>query len=244
MHSAGSSSLRTSTKSWVMAVGNTLKEDISSDMQFVLFGNDWSSTIGYISERKSFAVPGWFVDYAKVAKNPENYVEDNKLAAIVSCGGAAPNLTHLDDRVALVDVWKFGEVAGCTVLSKSEVPNISELEVGTCKGELTSFQRSKRNGLDVVEFRGWTLADPSSSGLSSTLHMLSVSQSGKKPQYFDLLRIPHLEKNRLLDIPDQRHLGLSRVFLDIFPQGEYRADVIYQDGDNFKSCGFNKSFVL
>lgn len=96
-------------------VGLALKRELPSDAQFVSFGNDWSSTLAYISERKSFSVPRWFKDYQNVMAHPENYVDLGQLGAVTYCNPTDEELHALLNWLKSTQGWKLGLIQDCYV---------------------------------------------------------------------------------------------------------------------------------
>jgi hypothetical protein len=67
----------------ILEVAETLKHEVPQDKYLVIFGNDWSSSIAYFSERKTFTVPKWYANYAKISENPELAFDEEKLGGVV-----------------------------------------------------------------------------------------------------------------------------------------------------------------
>jgi len=65
-----------------LAVSNIVRTYTDKNSAIVVFGYDWSSEIAYYSERKSFTVPEWFVQYNDVWNDPAAFLGDKKLGAV------------------------------------------------------------------------------------------------------------------------------------------------------------------
>ena len=79
----------TAENSYQLQVAEYVKRAALPDESLVVFGNDWSSTIAYFSERKTFTVPPWFKDYSGALSEPRKYIGDTQIGAVVVCN-------HLD----------------------------------------------------------------------------------------------------------------------------------------------------
>lgn len=98
------------------AVAEVLKREMPEEKVFVAFGNDWDSSLAYMSERKSFTVPVWFNRYAEIARNPESFVPEVALGAIVLCPSKnLPTLADLQAWSSNNRQWKIREVHGCYI---------------------------------------------------------------------------------------------------------------------------------
>ena len=74
------------SNSKILAISEIIRENTGVSSGIVVFGNDWNSDIAYYSERKSFTVPDWFSKYNEVLKNPEAFLGDKELGAVIYCG--------------------------------------------------------------------------------------------------------------------------------------------------------------
>jgi hypothetical protein len=104
-----------------VAVGDILKRELPVGKEFVAFGNDWSSTFSYMSERKSFTVPDWFDKYGEIVEKPENFIRNGQLGGVVSCGGVRPDVSDLVKWSVVGRTWKVGIVQGCAIATPSRV---------------------------------------------------------------------------------------------------------------------------
>ncbi|KTD14153.1 hypothetical protein Lgra_0763 [Legionella gratiana] len=103
------------------AVASVLKKEIPENKYFIAFGNDWSSTLAYLSERKSFTVPEFFKYYNKIALHPEKYTKNSQLGAVVVCPSVQiPTVDYLSQWVSTQESWKIIEVQGCHIAYQSK----------------------------------------------------------------------------------------------------------------------------
>jgi hypothetical protein len=112
----------TAANSRDMAVGEVLAKALPPDRQFVAFGNDWSSSLAYVSGRKSLGVAGIFPRIDEAMAAPERFVEPGKLGAVVACpnGSAAPSTVALESWARQDRDWTVLPVADCVVALPTE----------------------------------------------------------------------------------------------------------------------------
>lgn len=103
------------------AVGKFLRTHVPKDQYFVAFGNDWSATFAYIAQRKSFTVPPFYKDYPSITRNPEKFIDEAHLGAVVSCASKGPPRPEELIRWASARVWRVAEVQNCFIA----VPSLS-----------------------------------------------------------------------------------------------------------------------
>ncbi len=98
------------------AIAGILRTRTPLDSGFVAFGYDWSSTLSYYSERKSFTVPWFFKDYKRVWEKPESYLGGKTLGAIVVCPASGAPFLDVEERVRKDPSLTLLNVRGCAVL--------------------------------------------------------------------------------------------------------------------------------
>jgi len=94
--------INTSTSN-VLAVGEIIRRYTPEESAIVVYGADWSSEIGYYSERKSFAVADWYKGYDSAWLNPSHFIGKQKLGALVFCSNVYRKI-NLKDILARSDV--------------------------------------------------------------------------------------------------------------------------------------------
>lgn len=227
-----------SNREFVM--GEILKRELEPYQQFVAFGNDYSSTFAYLSERKSFGVPRWFKDIKKVVENPENYVERGRLGAVVGCGDHDSTTNAINWGIHRTG-WKVGEVSSCAIA----VPERSFDAVpipGVCQGSIDKLEAVYRDGLAQLNVLGWSAT--TGDGERGGDVYLALTHPGTVPIYLDTLRIPHLDANTSLGIRSDDDLGWSRVASIKLNPGEYDAILIQNRGDHAIVCPIHAQFRL
>ncbi|MBV5327744.1 MAG: hypothetical protein JZU65_08925 [Chlorobium sp.] len=105
-------------------VGRYLRDVTRPGSGLVVFGNGYSSEIAFQSQRKTMAAPPWFYNYSDLWANPQKYLGDLELAAIVICPGSDsfptikgfPDLNNLEQRLRQEPEWIHRSVHGCELL--------------------------------------------------------------------------------------------------------------------------------
>ena len=98
------------------AVSEAIKNKVPQDKYFIAFGNDWSSSFAYLSERKSFSVPGFFTHYKEIALHPEHYINEADLGAVVVCPPLeSPTREELAHWASTGRKWNIDTVYGCYI---------------------------------------------------------------------------------------------------------------------------------
>ena len=223
-----------------VAIGEILKRELPPDRQFVAFGIDWSSTLPYLSERKSFSVPAWFKDLANVIANPQAYVEQGKLGAVVACSDE-PNQLQVLDWAASHGNWKVGTTSGCNIALPAhglEVIPSSD----ACRGNIDQAEAAKAHGRNIVTIAGWTTVGTPPSGPDGIF--VAIQPDGKPPIYLDTLRVPRLDANKQLKVDSSDDLGFSRVFATDLPSGKYTVSVILQSHGRYSACAIDKALNI
>ena len=102
-------------------VGHYLREHTRPDSGLVIFNQSYSSEIAYQAQRKSMTAPPWFKEYKQLWDNPQAYLGDLELGAIVICPvtDGFPNMTDLQQRLVVDSSWIHKTVYGCELLLKS-----------------------------------------------------------------------------------------------------------------------------
>lgn len=105
-------------------VGRYLRDVTQPGSGLVVFGNGYSSEIALQAQRKTMAAPPWFKDYSDLWANPQKYLGDTELAAIVICPDSDvfpiikgfPDLSDLKQRLVKENEWVHRSVHGCELL--------------------------------------------------------------------------------------------------------------------------------
>ena len=222
-----------------LAIGDLLNRELPTGMQFVAYGNGWSSTFSYISKRKSFTAPKWLRNYDQVLSNPENFVEEGHLGAIVSCKDH-PNVPELISWAKTGRSWKVGETHGCLIATPEKQVDHPLLESAQCEGSIDRAEIGERDGHKVMTFAGWT-ATKGEKPLAPDDVFVKIS--GKEPNsllYLQALKVPRIDANLYLGIDTDTDVGFSRIAQVDLPSGQYEIGIVQKTGNTYVSCGIRK----
>ena len=141
------------------AVSEILKREIPEGKYFVAFGNDFNSSFTYLSERKSFTVPTFFKQYGTISLNPERFIEETNLGAVVICPPLkAPTIGDLIQWSSAGRKWKIGEVHGCYIATP-EAPPVDKRTImtqATCQGNIDFAGEVQEGNQKLFSVTGWT----------------------------------------------------------------------------------------
>ncbi|MDH1380713.1 glycosyltransferase family 39 protein [Comamonas aquatica] len=226
-----------------LAIGKMLNREVPDGMQFVAFGNDWSSTFAYISERKSFTVPGWFKGYDQAISNPAEFLEQGRLGAIVSCTTQKPSVIQVFDWAKNNGSWKVGETHGCFIVTPEKQISDHLLDPAQCLGSIDRADVELRDGREFVVFAGWLAADNDNKRIPDDV-VLKISNKDAAPIYLQALKVPRLDANQYLRIHGDIDAGFSRIIENTFKTGIYEVELVQGTGGKFRSCGVRKTFEI
>jgi len=101
-------------------VGRFLRDRTPPGSGLVVFGQDYSSEIAFQAQRKAMTVPPWFNEYRQLWDQPQKYLGDVNLSAIVVCppSDEFPTLGDLRDRMTGEPGWTHVSTNGCEILLK------------------------------------------------------------------------------------------------------------------------------
>jgi hypothetical protein len=226
-----------------VAIGDILKRELPPGMQFIAFGNDWSSTFAYVSQRKSFTVPGWFGKYDQVVSNPENFVETGRLGGIVSCSVDTPNVSKLMKWATDGRSWKIGETHGCLIVTPQRSLESKVWMPVNCEGNIERAEVEDRNGHKVISFSGWTTMAGAKSAIPDQVFLI-LSSGYSAPVYLQTLKVPRLDVNKHLEIPRQIDAGFSRLISNNLKPGEYEVGIRQYADDQYQACQWKKKILV
>jgi len=102
-------------------VGRYLRERTPIGTGLAVFGQGYSSEIAYQAQRISMTAPDWFSEYRQFWEQPQKYLGDVPLSAIVLCptSQSFPTSEDIRKRMESEPGWKHEVVYGCELLVKS-----------------------------------------------------------------------------------------------------------------------------
>ena len=71
-----------------------------------------------------------------------------------------------------------------------------------------------------------------------------MSKNGKKPLYFEALKVPRLDANSHLKISNEIDLGFSRIIPANLAPGEYEQGITQSNGKQQVACQFHKQITI
>ncbi len=102
-----------------LRIGYFIKENIPENAIFIAWGNNWSSSLAYFSQRKSFTVLTFYKQYQAMAVQPEKFIGNETLGAIVFCPeNAKLPLNTLALWAMQHPTWHTTQINNCYVLHK------------------------------------------------------------------------------------------------------------------------------
>ena len=226
----------------VLAIAETLKREVPRGDQFIAFGNKWSSTFGYFSERKSFTVPKRFRHYSDVAAHPEQYVEAGALGAVVSCERERSILQGVLD-FAWGNSWKVGVVGGCLLATPKKKVFPDEVNKVRCKGKVDDIKVLGDGDRAMVNISGWSTMYGSEKDIPDSIHV-SISGGENYSRIFEALRVPRVNVNRQLGVSEKIFSGYSVLVPGVIPSGEYTVNVVQSKGGRSEYCEYNRQVVV
>jgi len=225
------------------AIGEILKREVSPKDQFVAFGNDWSSSLAYISQRKSFTVPGWFKSYEEVATHPENFVDKDHLGAVVSCSVRNPSIVSLLNWSSNNRTWKIGESHGCYIATPQKLLKIIDPILKQCRGNIDRSVVENREGMKIIIFSGWSIMSGKDNIIPDNVY-ITLSKQGNKTIYLETLKVPRPDINGYFGISDKFDTGFSRIVYADLPLGQYSVGILQSNKNGFEVCQFQKRLTL
>jgi hypothetical protein len=105
----------------LLGIAQLARDQTGSHDSLIVIGDDWSSVIPYLSQRKTLAIPGWTPRplLERVLDNPQSFLGDWPLRGIVYC---PDSISAYTDRASLISAFVAGrqqlaEFGGCQLLS-------------------------------------------------------------------------------------------------------------------------------
>ncbi len=228
------------------AIGEFLRHELRKDEVFVAFGNDWSSTFAYMSGHKSYTVPGFAPGYPRIVANPERYVGDYKLGAVVACPG--PGMETSEDLQRWASIgrkWRVVAVKDCYVAvpGAAEVAEPSGLAVAVsqCEGSLDVAQLSARG--DSIDVAGWTTVSGKDGRLPERIYV-SVRTGAAPTVYFQAFAASRPDVNAFFHRSDGAFMGFARGIPVGALKGPVEIGVARVNAGRFEACPLRKTLSI
>lgn len=229
----------------VLAVAAVLREELAEGDSFVAFGDDWSSAFAYYAQHKSFTVPNWFQRSQELLSEPERFLGDAPLGAIVACQPGGNGVLAGVTKLALSRNWDLAYAYGCFIAVPDRAPGetLPRTDNARCEGEGQLTLDPKVDGADdmlthTLYLHGWTAA-----GVSVEDVFVSIAD-GKQPAILrHAIRAPRQDvKQNDRDWP--REVAYSLIFDTRGLAGRYIVSVLRQVGGSLEQCQWRSEVTI
>ncbi|MBP2550650.1 hypothetical protein J2858_003590 [Neorhizobium galegae] len=216
------------------SIGLTLRATLPDAGQFVAYGNDWSSTIGYMAQRKSLTVPNWLADKNEPLAHPEKYLDADRFGAVVSCPPQGLQrqavLTFAQQKG-----WNAAEVSGCILAVAPVQLTNSSAARQICQGAIDEKTEVTENGIRYINIKGWLY---NSANPQTKQYTVFASVDGSS--FVSAVRMPRTDVNDALKLPEDDIVGYS-VLIPTSRGLDAPASILVADPQQHSpiSCTFN-----
>lgn len=233
------------TNSMELLVADTLKHNMKDGEAFTLFGNDWSSSISYYAEHKSFAVPNRFSKLDEVIESPQQFLGSSPLGAIAVCPEAQkPTLAQLIDMKHDGTDWKTAEVSTCYISFPQKPIHLEYPSVpANCTGSLDSAGPTTQKTQNAIEVKGWTAVDINQNLMPEEVYVTLKDGNGKLA-YYDAVQYAHMGVKDFYKRPDLGNAGFGRVIDTRNLSGHYTVGITRVFKKQLQVCQFSKEIEV
>lgn len=228
------------------SVSKILKREVPPEKYFVAFGNDWSSSFSFLSERKSFTVPTFFDKYEDVSRNPEKFVGESKLGGLVLCPSVDhPSISELSLWSTANRNWKVGVDHGCYIFVPEDlsVNKSADVTPVDCSGNLDYVGKLAPENKRLALVNGWVSVSPSGDVFPEKVYVTLSKKSGG-PKYFEALQVNRPDVNKSFGRANELDVGYSRVFDISSLSGKYYVGITIFNKGRLESCQFNREISI
>ncbi|ANI55866.1 hypothetical protein PDR5_41360 [Pseudomonas sp. DR 5-09] len=228
-----------------LMVGDALNMNMSRGEAVVVYGNDWSSSIAYYAEHKSFTVPDRFRNLDKVINTPEAYLGGLPLGAIAACPESpVPTVRQLVDWKHNGNPWKAAEVWNCIVAFPDKSIGLDLPKVKTdCQGNLDYVGDTTSKTPGTVQFKGWTTVDGAQNTIPSQVYITLTDATGAV-RYYGAVQSYYYGVGDLFKRPDMASAGFGRIIDTSTLSGKYTVGVERVVGQSMQVCQFSKELQV
>lgn len=233
------------TNSRDVEIGTLLRRELPQQTPFLAFGNDWTSTLAYVAERKSFNVPHFFPQYADVLARPQDFLGGMQPGAVVVCP-ARNELTIgnlLASPVGREAEWAIGLVHGCAVAVKPETavlrPEAATASSSSCEGgiDFTAFVQVGDERVALVA--GWNALSAHAGTVPDVIHIGLTAPDGRT-RYLRALRTHRPDINSAFKTARDIDFGFARILPADLAPGRYKLHVVRTRGAAVELCQSDK----
>lgn len=226
-------------------VSEILKREIPEGKSFIAFGNDWSSSFAYLSERKSFTVPGFFKEYEKISLSPEYFVDEVHLGSVVVCSSVGyPSIIDLSRWASKNRNWKIGEVHGCYIaVPETKLLDKSLKSSAECQGGIEFADYLPGRNQSIIAVSGWTTISGQNGFMPEKVYV-TLTKLNDKPIFFEALQINRPDVNAHFGQPNVWDAGFTRIINTNSLSGEFAIGVARLNQGRLEGCQFQKKVLI
>lgn len=228
-----------------LLVADALKHNMKDGEAFTLYGNDWSSSIAYYAEHKSFTIPDRFKDLDKTIDTPQAFLGEAPLGAVVMCPPVArPTLDELVNQPHPDGPWKVAEVSGCYVSLPQQhaQPDLPTVPV-QCIGSLDSVGPTTQHLAGAIDVKGWNVIDIDTNQLPAQVY-ITLTDAQHNVRYYEAVQYAHTGVKDFFKKPDLGNAGFGRVIDTRDLKGSYSVGVARVAGKELQLCQFQKDIQV
>ncbi len=234
------------TNSRDYAISKILKKEIPQGKYFVAFGNDWSSSFSYLSERKSLTATPWLKQYERIAINPEQFIQETDLGAVVICTPVrSPTINDLIRWSSTGRKWKIGEVFGCYIATPEALPVDEKATIthAECQGSIDFADEVQAGNQKLFSVTGW-ISIPGEKGSVPEMVYVTLTKKDSQPIYLETLQVNRADVNAHCGQPNCAYSGFSRIVSADSFAGKYVLGVAILNKGHLESCQLQKEVLI
>lgn len=221
-------------------ISKITKDNTKASDGTLIFGNDWSSTLAFLSERKSFTVPERFKNYSSILDNPERYMGSSRLGAVILCQSVQhPTTTELLNWAAQRD-WKLTVADSCYIALRKIGPTpVTPPPIQSkCEGSLDQVRWSD-NGLGELFISGWLNTH---AGIPQTVYV-TLKEADGKTTFHEATPIPRRDMGAAFVESKQGPTEFSVLIKPKIEASPYQLGVAVNIDDGLGACNIFKQVM-
>ncbi|CAG1020751.1 hypothetical protein DOJK_00552 [Patescibacteria group bacterium] len=231
----------TTANSQETAVSKILKKYIPEDKYFIAFGNDWSSTLAYLAERKSFTVSPKFEKYKETINNPEKFIPESHLGAVVVCPSKIPPTLNDLNKWASSKSWKMANIFGCYIaMPENKLTTPIKLTEVQCQGSIDTIDEISHN---IFSITGWATVS-GEKGIVPEKVYIALTKQNTEPLYFEAIQTYRPDVDTHFKQSNEMSSGFLRVIDASALSGKYNVNVIRINQGQTEICQFKKEILI
>jgi len=229
-----------------VAVSEMIRRQTAEGEQFVAFGHDWSSTFAYLAQRKSLTVANFHPQFEDVIKEPERFVEADRLGAVLTCKPEGPAVERLTEWVSKRQGWMVGATHDCFIAVR-EPPTTDPVRLTSespiCQGDLQLSRQAGSEGQPKTALIGWSVSGVTAETSFGAMRLV-LSEDAGQPLVLGIVAVHRADVLSQLGDARQLPLGFYRLLTAPIPAGRYTARLVRGSGQTASVCRFAEPFVV